>query len=65
MKLGLSLVGLRPRWYADVARLAESNGFAPAIRRAGRLGDTRTSTLDDVLGWLDGFTREVADRWRM
>jgi len=27
MKFGLSLVGLRPRWYAAVARQAEENGF--------------------------------------
>ncbi|MCW2642227.1 MAG: putative F420-dependent oxidoreductase [Dactylosporangium sp.] len=27
MKFGLSLVGLRPRWYAEVSRRAEENGF--------------------------------------
>jgi alkanesulfonate monooxygenase SsuD/methylene tetrahydromethanopterin reductase-like flavin-dependent oxidoreductase (luciferase family) len=108
MRFGLSLVGLRPRWYADVARLAESNGFEsvwlaehlilpaempntylysdtgfppitpdtpiydPWVTLAGiaavttriRLG-TQTATLDEVRSWLDGFTREVVDRWRM
>jgi hypothetical protein len=66
MKFGLRLFGVSPRYYGEIARAAS----APALRRAGRLGDgwieigsptleAAKAKLDIILAFCKRFADEV------